>query len=574
MQSSVRRDWFYPLAAALIFAAALLLVNPSVESGMNDDWSFIFTARQLASTGHLRYNGWSSPLIGFQAYWAALFIRIFGFSFFIVRASAWLVALLSIPLLWRVLRMVELTQAHSFAALLLFLLSPLVLPTAAAFMTDMPAFFLFAAALYCALKAWSAAKDSEALLWLAATALCGILSGSIRQIYWLTGICFLAVLAVTRLRSVRGRACALIGILVTLIFGAAASYWLAHQPYVPADDTLQVLRTVSRDDLTDASLNAVREFTGLALLCLPLTLPLAWTQVRRLPVWMQVLLLAAAIFIPYKLADPLPWVGNTLTNYGVIISGGVTFGEKPAILPDRLMLALAALGLASAAYALSHLLRHPPAGRFLALTAPFAILYSFVIVGRSPAQGLYDRYLIPLLFVVSALLLIAHAKQHRGIPTITWMLGAVFILYSLATTHDYFAEARARLKASDEVLQAGIPRTALLSGLEFDSWTQMERTGHVNNEKLKFPPNAYRQMDDCSGPDDTLEWWRSMEPDIAARYVVTLSPLAGLRESEFAPVEYWRWLPLGKYRVYVETLEKGSPPLTCKPDTELGLRQQ
>jgi hypothetical protein len=106
-----------------------------------------------------------------------------------------------------------------------------------------------------------------------------------------------------------------------------------------------------------------------------------------------------------------------------------------------------------------------------------------------------------------------------------------------------------------------------MSGFEFDAWTQIERSGYINNKHVKFPANAFHQIDDCNGPDDTLAWWRDMDPDLAARYVVALTPLSGMQPTTFAPVEYWRWLPLGKYRVYVETVDKQTPSLTCKPDT-------
>jgi hypothetical protein len=559
--------WFYQLAAVLIFIASLALVNANVEAGMNDDWSFVATARALSATGHLHYNGWSAPLIGFQAYWAALFLKIFGFSFLAARASVWIMAVLAIPVLWQLLRMADLRPPQAFFGVLFFLLSPLVLPHVTTFMTDLPAFFLFAAALLCALKAWESESDGKALLWMAATVACGILSGSIRQIYWLSGVCFLTVLSFARFRSVRGRACALIGILTTVVFGAAASYWLAHQPYVPVDDTLQVLKKMLLADAAEPLRDAVRDLTGLTVVCLPLTLPLALLELRRIRLWTQCLIVAAAVAIPYFLANPLPWIGNTLTNYGVITSGGISFGDKPVVLSGPLMIALAALSLASAAYSGFNIRRHPPAGRFLVLTAPFLLLYTLVIFGRSPAQGVYDRYSIPYLFVAATLLLVVQSKQSQRLSRVTLAGGAVFLLYALATTHDYFAEARARLEATQQVLRAGNKPTSVLSGLEFNSWAQIEWTGHVNNEKLQFPPNSYHQIDDCSGPDDTLEWWRSLTPDVAAPYVVTLTHINGLQPSGFAPVEYWRWLPLGRYHVYVEQVEKGSPALTCKPDT-------
>ena len=45
-----------------VFCVVLLLVaaaiaRPFAEIGMSDDWSYVLTARVLARTGHLVYNG-------------------------------------------------------------------------------------------------------------------------------------------------------------------------------------------------------------------------------------------------------------------------------------------------------------------------------------------------------------------------------------------------------------------------------------------------------------------------------------------------------------------------------------
>lgn len=54
---------------------------------LNDDWSYIWSARLLAETGHIQYNGWATAMLGWQLYLGALFIKIFGFSFSIVRIA-------------------------------------------------------------------------------------------------------------------------------------------------------------------------------------------------------------------------------------------------------------------------------------------------------------------------------------------------------------------------------------------------------------------------------------------------------------------------------------------------------
>ena len=67
--------------------AAVLLAWPIGEIGHNDDWSYCFTAQKLAETGKLTFNGWATAMLGLQAYWGALFIKLFGFSFTVLRLS-------------------------------------------------------------------------------------------------------------------------------------------------------------------------------------------------------------------------------------------------------------------------------------------------------------------------------------------------------------------------------------------------------------------------------------------------------------------------------------------------------
>jgi len=555
----------YQLAAMLLFVAALLLVHPNAEVGMNDDWSFVRTTYDLAASGQLRYNGWSSPLIGFQACWGALFIKLLGFSFLKVRLSAWILTLGSIPVFWNLFRMLDLSEVQSFFALVLFLLSPLNLPNLTTFMTDMPAFELFAAALLCALKAWGSERERRAMLWTAATTVCGILSGSVRQIYWLSGICFLGVLAFTRLRSMRGRLFILGCMAVTLAVGGAASHWLAQQPYVPADTTLEILSGLSRREIvTTAGTYMIRYGVGLVLLLIPVSVLFTGTAIKSIPVWVQFLVLGSAVGVVFQLPRPFPWLGNTLTQEGVLLAHTVSAGHKPTVLAPWLILMLGWVAIATAAYTLPFWIRTAH-GRFAALSAPFLVLYLAVLAYRGAAFGVYDRYLIPAVFLISTFFLSAYARHSRRVGTVGWIAGGMFALYAIATTHDYFAEASAKLRATEQILAAGHRRDSILSGFEFDSWTQAERTAHINNALVKFPVDAYRQMDDCDGPDEVQMWWRSMTPDVKAHYVVSLTPLDSLKASAFKPVEYWRWLPPLRSRIYVE---ESPQALTCKPDKD------
>jgi hypothetical protein len=558
----------YQFLAGCLFLSALALVQANVEAGMNDDWSFIYTVRQLAQTGHLHFNGWSAPLIGVQAYWAALFVRLFGFSFLLVRSTSWLLTLGAIPVLWHLLRSIARNEKQAFFGLLAFLFSPLTLPNLATFMTDMPAFFLFAAALLAALKAWAEPNSRKASWWITAVTVASIFSGSVRQIYWLGGVCLLVTLAVLGMRTFRSRLLLAACIAITLAAGAAGSVWLAHQPYIPADITAQSWHESSWQEIINLSAIALfRGLLGVAVLCLPLSAPLAYAKAREIALWLHILIIPAAFGLSYWLSNPMPWVGNTLTNYGVISNGMLTLGDRPLVLSQSLMLLLSTIGITSAVYAAPRLgliiNTESNLGRLCILTMPFLFLYALVIAWRGPAFGLFDRYLIPHLFMAILVLLGILASKVRSVGPIGWAFLAIFAAYALATTHDYFAEARAKLQAAQQLLHAGHKRDSIMGGFEFDSWTQVERHGHLNNQLLKFPPGAYVQRDDCNGSDDTQAWWLSMTPAVKARYVLTLTPLQGLQPSGFAPVKYQRWLPWARFQVYVQQVPENEPPLTC-----------
>ncbi len=543
-----------------MFIAALFLIHANVENGMNDDWSFIRTARDLAQTGHLRYNGWSAPLIGFQAYWGALFVKLFGFSFTVVRASTWVLTLSSIPVLWSLFRNVVADENQAFFGVIAFLFSPLILPNIATYMTDMPAFLLFAAALLCAMKAWASKSDSAAMLWTLGVTAFAFLSGSVRQIYWVSGICFLAVLGWKRFSTIRGRVFVGGCLLLTVVLAASASHWLGQQPYVPADTTMDNLHDLSWQEIMgNSSGDLARDLLGVAVLLIPFSLILAVKEVRRIPVWVQVLMVLAALGITHGLRQPMPWLGNTITKYGVISPRTVVYGEKPEILSKHVMLLLGTIGLSSFALAIAALIRRfrtQGASHFEMLAVPFAFVYIAVLAYRATSFGLFDRYMIPIFFLALTMILSA----ARNIGRVGLAAAFVFTIYAVATTHDYFAEAGAKLEATREIMQAGNPRNTISGGFEFDAWTQTDLTGHVNNEAVDYPDDAYRETDDCNGPPDTQVFWREETPDVKAKYVLSLTPLVNLQASHFTPVKYRRWLPWATSFIYIETAD---PPLNC-----------
>ena len=87
-------------AYALITAAwvmAVLLVSPTGNFPITDDWSYAFTVRSLIVDGEWHLHDWTSMQLATQVIWGALFAWVFGISYETLRAStlvlAWLASL-------------------------------------------------------------------------------------------------------------------------------------------------------------------------------------------------------------------------------------------------------------------------------------------------------------------------------------------------------------------------------------------------------------------------------------------------------------------------------------------------
>ena len=125
------KDRLYSIVCALLVAASVLGTIPVLEMGVNDDWSYTYIARGLAASGHFVYTGWANTMIGVQAWWAALFIKLFGFSFTLVRLSTLPLAVGCALLLYRLSREAGLNPSFALFGALSITLSPVFIPMAA-----------------------------------------------------------------------------------------------------------------------------------------------------------------------------------------------------------------------------------------------------------------------------------------------------------------------------------------------------------------------------------------------------------------------------------------------------------
>ncbi|MGH9596153.1 MAG: hypothetical protein ACRD3K_05095, partial [Edaphobacter sp.] len=175
-------------------------------------------------------------------------------------------------------------------------------------------------------------------------------------------------------------------------------------------------------------------------------------------------------------------------------------------------------------------------------------VYTLLIITRSP---IFDRYFLPLQLVFTLVLVRVYWQTiSERLPKLCFMGVLLFAAYGVASTHDLFAYDRARLKAANEISAAGVPRTAIEGGFEYDGWTQLEQTGYVNHPEIA-PADLYHPWVPPDISPSCLGWFRQYTPSIHPPFHLWFTPGRCYRQSHFAPIVYETWLPPGKQTIYI-----------------------
>lgn len=559
-------DWLNIVACVALLLLMCGLVHFTVGIGINDDWSYILTARDAAATGHLSYNGWAEPMQAPQSYWAALFIRAFGFSFGIARASSIVLTCIFVPIIYGVPRRAGLTPPDALLCTLLVLLSPLFLPNLPTFMTEAPAYAFFMATLYSALRAWEARNPPEFFAWSVAVVFGSVLAGTTRQIFWWAGLSFLGTILLFRWREWRIRTVLAVELAALLGLAVAARDWLRFQYYWANDNAIYALQGISLSDLARLGVRSLGLIAGAMLIFSgPAVVAYTGPWMRKQRWWITGIAALACAALACAIANSHLWLGNMVTAYGVFFGDQEALGERPVILGSWwiagiywicLLGCVAILGTLLSAFAGRFRLSlgwatESRIGRFVTLAIPFAAGYAGALLFRSLTPPIFDRYLLPLLPLIAIPLVWLYRRRFRRSSVVSWCFVAVYGLFGLSTTHDLFASATARKQALDLLEAQGISRREILAGFDSDCAAEVDLAGYVNSIRIHRPPDAYRRVR-CDWPAPVSVWWKAFNPEIHPRYFVSFSRLPGLVEMHgFAPVEYRTWLPWMTQKIYV-----------------------
>jgi hypothetical protein len=565
-QSRTTRDG---LICALAFAACFWVAWPIAEMGFLDDWSYIKTAQIFAETGHLVYNGWATATLGWQIGWGALFIRVFGFSFTAAKLSTFPIAMATVVLFHAILIQSGITRRNAIIGTLTLALSPLFMPLAASFMSDVPGLFVILLCLYCCQRAVTALTPKAAILWLCLAATSNMAGGTARQIAWL-GALVMVPCTGWLLRKQRGvlltSLLLWLGTIGDVLF---CLHWFAEQPYSVSEVILRGAPATMVNAVALTSIKMLGECLCLLLVVYPVLA--AWLpearKLNKLAIAIVAIVAADWGVFEWMLKWPLPWIPDTLlAEFAPARDARMSPALGQFILPAPICLAISllvvttALIFVAANQSKSRELENAADRAFwheaFWLFVPFTLCYFLLLMPRAWHAAAFDRYLLPIMAL--AILCLIRLYQERvapALPRTTVVLLAIYAVFAIAGTHNWFAWQRARLAAIDEIRAAGIPRTAIQGGFEYDGWTQIDNGGHINDPRILVPADAYQPnlaIPQVAAPC-RLDF-ASFTPVVQPKYTAALGLKPCLNPSKFLPVKYRAWLSPFERTVYVQQI--------------------
>jgi hypothetical protein len=560
------------LICGLLVACAVLVSLPFAELGRNDDWTYAWSALQLARSGKLTFNGWSTAMLGAQAFWGAGVIRLFGFSFSALRLSVLPFTCGTASMLYLIARRLGASTALAAMAALTMGLSQIAIECAATFSTDLPALFCFTFTLHQIERSLDPKRrsPSQILFPLLLAAVVGYAGGSIRQVYWLMPLLGLSYAAWVR-RGEHANAVLTLSLLAAVIAAVLETEaWSHAQPYfIP--EYFHAMAVVFFAGFPRSLVPGVAMAMTLVLFALPMIVGIwpALKQPGSLIVETAGVVLGVVFVFWLGNAALAPCLGSMVSEYGMMYPGQEQIGNLPQIIPDWLRLLLTLGCCLAAARMLWAMVRLTPtlarriaAGTVphsLCMTALFAVPYVALVIFRGPAFVLSDRYTLPL--TATLCLWLAWLSTMRGgrQPTAAgWALLVIVALFAIAVVHDEFAGVRARLRATAELTDHGVPRTSITAGVDYDAWTQLLEVGHVNDARVLNPPNSFVPHPRSVPQGRTDFWFWEWSPAVRPDYFIVNSPQSDLQSPAGLTIPYHAWLPPFDRAVYVQKRPPGS----------------
>jgi hypothetical protein len=533
------KNWFPWVALLGVWTLIIMVVNPSGEFMVNDDWAFVKCLETFRATGTIAATGWGSPghpggpALLVHLLWGDLFCHVLGFSLTTLRLAVLTMGILGSCGLLLLLRS---TGASAWLALLGTLTvvgNPLFLAESFTFMTDIT----FAALMIFALLCFFLGVKTSRTSWIIAGLVLTLGSILTRQIGVAIFLAFILTCWLHPAGLTLGR-----GKMLLWALGLVLLPWISYEvllsrigssPFTQHEIIRQLFNI-----LNEKSVLSYLVFLGQELFCYamyaalfisPLLINRLIFRLRRrdfrylLAAFLVVAALGEGAIFTGIIEPPVNVLGNVIFNLGI----------GPILLKDTYILGIPRfevisrgayyLAVAWAALAFMTLFSRfmaygwrrlrtgfspeVPENSFLVCLAILSVLFYLGVVMLTPFR---DRYLIPIIIFLVIWLVSDYfpggqdAKIDRKI--IPGFVLVIFVgLWSTCNVHDFMEMKRSLKQTHDYLLrEMRVDPCTVDGGFEFNGYYC------YRNDFIPVPGLSW--------------WWVSRED-----YVITLGPLPGYR---------------------------------------------
>jgi 4-amino-4-deoxy-L-arabinose transferase-like glycosyltransferase len=472
---------------------SLILVQPSGNFPLNDDWSYSLTVKHLVETGEFRPTGWTSMPLIVQALWGYLFCLPFGFSFEALRLSTLSLSLVGIFGSYCLIRELHPSKLLALVVALTVAFNPIYYALSNTFMTDVPFTTLTILAAIFFVRHLKNNSNSDWIVGIAFT----IAATLTRQLALAIPLAFTVAFILKNRFSIRHSIIATVPTLLCISALLLFQYWLTATGRLPALYNVQGKELLAAFKSPGITFKVIGQ-VFLAMLYLGwFLLPVLIFNMRdifknirnktglRFAITVATFIfLALAIFAWFSgFHIPSPHQGNTIHLAGI---GTLTLRDTyflklnhVAALPQFFWLLMTIAALIGTTILV---LAIPLAAKKLCSTSSdksnseqaitcFVLLSVTIYMIPLVLGGFLDRYLVPTIPLVAA----GIASLSARLPTLTStklfprhtapiLLIALFVVFTTCGTHDYFAWNKARWVALNDLTQSKLVSPADMDG--------------------------------------------------------------------------------------------------------------
>jgi hypothetical protein len=477
-----------------IYLCIVIIINPRGNFPTNDDWSYSRTVKIFLETGVFQLTGWGSlPLLP-QAMWGWFFCKVFGFSFEILRFSTFILSILSLIFIYLTILEYSGSRVLRIFSILFIISNPLFTASSLTFMTDIPFFAVGIAAVYFYLRFF----HTEKFTYLLPAIILSIVSIFVRQIGLLFLVSFALVIFFNREMSLGKKLIPLFILILSitvLILFQNSMHFAGPSPFVANSRMENLKETFTISKLFGIA--SILKTCGMILLYLGAFLsPLLIIFSKKLAIrnrlnkrsFMYMSLFSICVLILlYSVHKLMPLRPNLIWTYGI---GPATLKDADYLLrknipfiPDSIWALVTLIGVFGGIF-IAVLFVKKIKYYISKAKYDYSVLYSsevfivvLIICFTIPLcfGKFYDRYLllhIPLiLFLLLRRMPEINFTNERFLIRIASAIIIMFGLFTILSTHDYFAMNRSRWALLNYTMNdLHVKPESIDGGFEFNGW--------------------------------------------------------------------------------------------------------